>query len=113
MILAPGKEIHGRRANKAGDKEIGGMIVEFLRGTKLLDDARVEHSDAVAHRHSLDLVMGDVDDRRLDPTVQLDDLGTRGNPQLRIEIRERFVHQEDIRLAHNRSTKGHPLALSP
>ncbi len=45
--------------------------------------------------------------------MQLDDLGTRGNPQLRIQIRERFVHQEDIRLAHNRSAKGHPLALSP
>src|SRR5260221_328640 len=56
--------------------------------------------------------MGDVDDRRLDTTVQLDDLGTRGDTQLRIQIRERFIHQEDIRLTHNRSTKGHPLALS-
>src|SRR6266571_7040669 len=57
--------------------------------------------------------MGDVDDCRLDATVQLDDLGTRGHTQLRVQIRERFVQQEDIRLAHNRSTQGYPLALSP
>src|SRR5437870_10102915 len=53
------EEVHGLVVDvqahlSAGDKEIGGMIVELLRGAKLLDDASVEHRDAVTHRHGLD-----------------------------------------------------------
>ena len=39
------------------------------------------------------------------------DLGTCLHPQLGIEIRERLVEQEHLRLAHQRSPERHTLAL--
>src|SRR5258708_37980156 len=51
------EEIHRRRADEARHKQIGGMIVELLRRTDLLDIARAEHREAISHRHRLRLVL--------------------------------------------------------
>src|SRR6266581_1813519 len=85
------EEIHGWRANEARDKLVGGMVVEFLRSAKLLDDTSVEHGDTAPHRHGLNLVMGHVDERGLDALVDLDDLGAGLHTQFRIQVGERFV----------------------
>src|SRR5207245_1978828 len=68
--------------------------------------------DAVAHRHRLDLVVGDV--HRGDRELPLDagDLGTHLHAQLRVEVRERLVHEEDLRLAHDRAPHRDALALT-
>ena len=65
-----------------------------------------------AHRHRLDLVVGDVDDRRAEALVEAGDLGARLDAQLGVEVGERLVHQEDGRLADDRPAERDALALA-
>ena len=55
------QEVHRRRADEAGDEEVGRIVVDLARRVDLLDDALVHDRDAVGQRHRLDLVVGDVD----------------------------------------------------
>ena len=63
-------EVHRRRADEAGDEEVGGRVVERLRLVDLLQMAATQHANPVAERHGLALIMGDVD--RRDAEVALD-----------------------------------------
>ena len=65
-----------------------------------------------AERHRLDLVVGDVDHRRLQPRVQRRELGAGRDAQLGIEVRQRLVEQEGGRVAHDRAADGDALALA-
>ena len=56
--------------------------------------------------------MGDVHDRRSQATAGLDQLGAGLHPQLGVEVRERFVHQERLRPPDDRPGERHPLALT-
>ena len=57
--------------------------------------------------------MRHVDRRRPDAAVQLEDLGARRDTQLRVEVRERLVHEEGRRLADDRASQGDALPLPP
>ena len=72
----------------------------------------IEHDDLVGHGHRLDLVVGDVDHRRLQLLVQLADLEPHVDAQRRIEVRQRLVEQERRRLAHDGAADGDALALA-
>jgi hypothetical protein len=45
--------------------------------------------------------------------MQLRQLGSHRHPQLGVEIRERLVHQEGLRLTDDRAPHGDALALPP
>ncbi|MNE81211.1 hypothetical protein D3C80_1778430 [compost metagenome] len=60
-----GHQVHARRADEAGDEEVGGRAVKLHRRADLLDIAAVEDHDLVGHGHGFHLVVGDVDHRRL------------------------------------------------
>src|SRR5437762_4947897 len=64
------------------------------------------------HRHRLDLVVRHVDRRHRKPLLQLDELGARLHTKLRIEVRERLVHQVDLRVPNDRTPHRDPLALT-
>src|SRR5439155_20631797 len=66
-----GKEVHGRRADEAGDEKVRRTIVKHLWCVELLQQTVAHDGDAVAHVHGLDLVVSDVDRGRLHPLVQL------------------------------------------
>ena len=88
------------------------MVVERLGRADLLEQALAHDRDPGAHRHRLDLVVGDVHDGRLEALVEACDLGAGLDAQLRIEVGERLVHEEDRRLADDRATEGDALALA-
>src|SRR6266480_3782484 len=88
------------------------MIIQLLRGTQLLDHSIVQESNAIAHGHRFNLIMGDIHYRCLDTLIHLENFRTSGNAQFRIQVRKRLVHQEDLCIAHNGSTEGHTLALT-
>ena len=69
-----------------GDEHRRRAGVHLLRRADLLEAAAVHHRDVRAHRHRLDLVVGDVDERRRQPAVQRDELGARLAAQLRVEV---------------------------
>ena len=113
-----------RSSKPAGSTFIGGVPmnwatndgrrpgVDLLRRADLLQLAAAHHRDPRAHRHRLDLVVGDVDERRVEPPVQVDQLGSGLAAQLGVEVRQRLVHAEDRRLAHDRPGQRDPLTLA-
>src|SRR5690606_34791340 len=58
-----GDEVHRGGADEAGDEDIRGLVVHLARTGHLLENAVLEQGDPIAHRHRLDLVVGDVDGR--------------------------------------------------
>ena len=104
-------EVHRGRADELGDEEVDGAVVEPLRRVELLQHAVAHHGDAVAERHRLALVVRDVDRRHLEVALDPRDLGAHLDAQLRVEVRERLVHQERLRLAHDRAAHRHALPL--
>ena len=74
--------------------------------------ARAHDGDAVAEGHGLGLVVGHVDRRRAQPLLEARDLGAHLDAQLRVEVRQRLVHEEGGRLADDRAAHGDALALA-
>ena len=81
---------------KPATKMLAGRVVDLARRAELLEHALLHHGDARGQRHRLDLVVGDVDDRRAEPLVQLLDLGAHLDAQLGVEVGERLVEQEEL-----------------
>ncbi len=96
------EHVHRRAADEAADEEVDRAVVQRLRIVDLLQLALAHDGDAVAHRHRLDLVVRDVDGRDAEIRLELRDLGAHLHAQLRVEVRERLVHQER-RTARGRS----------
>jgi hypothetical protein len=96
----------------AATNTLSGLVVEVLRGVDLLQVAVLEHGDPVAHRHRFDLVVGDVHGGDGELTLQRGDLGAHLHAQLRVEVRQRLVHEERGRLAHDRPAHRHALTLA-
>ncbi len=99
-------------SDEAGDEEVERTVVELLRAVDLLQLPLAHDRDAVAHRERLDLVVRDVDRRHAEVVLQLGDLGARLDAQLRVEVRERLVHEEGLRVAHDRAAHGDALTLA-
>ena len=88
-----------------------GFVKSSPRRRALLQHAVVHHRDAITHRHRLGLVVGHVHGRDAQLTLERSDLRTRLDAQLGVEVRQRFVHQEHLRLAHDRTAHRHALTL--
>ncbi len=108
----PGTVFIGGVPMKLATNRFAGRVVDLLRRPDLLEHTVAHDRDAMAHRHRLDLVVRDVDHRRLEPALQLDELGTRLHAQRRVEVGERLVHQERLRAAHDRPRERDALPLS-
>ena len=108
----PAEKIHRRTSDEARNENVCGFLIKLHRRIDLLDLAAVHDDDAPAERHRLDLIVRHVDHRRAELAMQLCDLDARAEPQFRIEIRQRFVEQENGGLAHQRATERDALALA-
>ena len=102
----------GGTADEAGDEQVDGPVVELLGRRDLLQLALAHHGDAVAHGHRLDLVVGHVDRGHAELVLQAADLGAHLHAQLGVEVGERLVHEERLRLAHDGAPHGDALALA-
>ena len=105
-------EVHRRRADEGRDEEVERLAIEGLRRVDLLHGAVAHHRHAGAERHRLDLVVGHVDGRDPEPVVETRQLGAHVDSKLRVQVRERLVHQERLRLAHDRAPHRDTLALA-
>ncbi len=66
----------------------------------------------MAERHRLGLVVGDIDRRHAEPRLERCDVGAHLHTELRVEVRERLVHEEDARVAHDRAAHRYALPLA-
>ena len=105
-------EVHRRRADEGRDEDVAGFAVERLRLVDLDDGPVAHHGDALPERHRLCLIVRDVDRRDAEAGVQLRKRRAHADPELRVEVRQRFVHQERARLTRDRTTHRDTLALT-
>ena len=112
VLVRGGQEVHRRAADEAGDEAVRGPAVDLVRGADLLEDALVEHGDAVPERQRLHLVVGDVDHRRADASVQALELRARLDAELGVEVRERLVEEVDVRVPRERARERDALPLA-
>ena len=104
-------QVHGRGAEERRDEDVGRSAIDLLRRSDLLQHSVAHHRDPMAHRHRLDLVVRHVHGRDPEPLVELDQLEARLHAELRVEVGERLVHEERVRLAHDGAGEGDALAL--
>ena len=107
-----GYQVHRRGADEPCHKQIGRVIVDSFWSIQLRNDAFVHHRYPVGQGHRFDLVMGHVNRGDLQFMLQMFQLGTHVDPQFRVEIGERFVHQENGWSPHDGSCQSNPLALT-
>ena len=107
-----GHHVHRRRTDKSGNENIVRLVVECERVPGLLHDAVFHHYDLVRHCHCLDLVVRDVDRCCPEPLVQFLDFGPHLHPELGVQVRQRLVEQEYLRVADNRAAHRDSLALA-
>src|SRR6266545_2836168 len=105
-------EVHGRAADEARHETVDRPVVELLGRAHLLEDALAHDRDPGAHGHRLDLVVGDVHERRAHALVKAGDLGACLDAELGIEVGQWLVHEEDRRLADDRPAERDALALA-
>src|SRR5207302_10897394 len=105
-------QVHRRGTEKSSDEGIRGVVVDFGRRAELVDNAFIEHQDAVAHGHGFHLIVRDVDRGSADAAVKALELLARGGAQFGVKIRERLVEQEHGGLADDRAGKRDPLAFA-
>ncbi len=84
----------------------------MLGRADLLDDAPAHHHDPVAQGHGLDLVVRHVDGGGAQPALQGCDLGAHLDAEFGVEVGERLVHQEGLRVPDDGAAHGDALTLA-
>ncbi len=97
---------------KPATNSFAGIVVQVLGRIHLLHNAVLHDHDTGSHRHSLGLVVGNVDEGGLQAMMQLGDLGAHGHAQLSIQVGQRFVHQEDLGFTHDGAAQSDALTLA-
>src|SRR5207253_2117742 len=82
------------------------------RASHLLDPPLVQDHDSIGEGHRLDLVVGHVDHGRSELILQAGNLEPGLDPQRGVEVRERLVEKEHLRLARDGAADRHPLPLA-
>ena len=97
---------------KVATKRVAGWWYSSIGVPNCSTLARVQHDDAVGHRHRLDLVMGDVDHGGDEVAVQLAEFDPHVAAQGGVEVGQRLVEEEDLGVAHDGAADGDALALT-
>jgi hypothetical protein len=83
-----------------------------LRRVHLQDPSVAHDRDALTESHGLDLVMSHIDGGRGELSVKLGERSAHSDSELRVEVRERLVHEIRLGLARDGPPHGDPLALA-
>ncbi len=111
LTWPPRKFIDGEPM-KPATKRLLRPVIKIERRAHLLDVTVMHDHDLVGHGHGLDLVMGHIDRRGLEALVQFLHLGAHRDAQFGIEVGERLVEQEHLRIAHDGAAHGDALPLA-
>ena len=101
-----------RVADEVGDELVGRVLVDVARPGDLLDAPVVHHRDLVRQGQRFALIVGDVDSRDLELALQPFELEAHAVAQLRIEVRQRLVEQQQRRFHDERARQRETLLLA-
>jgi hypothetical protein len=99
-------------AEEFRDKAVLRQLVDLLRRPDLLNSPRVHHGDPLPDHQRLDLVVRHVHNRPSQIALQPHQLGPHPHPQAGIQIAERFIQQQHVRVTDQRSSDRDPLLLA-
>ena len=105
-------EVHLRRTQESCNELVARLLVQSLRGIYLLDDTVSHNNDTVTHGHSLGLVVGYVDECRTQLLVELGDLGSHLRTELCVQVGQRLVKQEYLRITNDCTAQRNTLSLT-
>src|SRR5207245_7142002 len=98
--------------DESGDAPRPRRLEETLRSPALDDAASVEDGDAVRDDHRLPLVVSDVEGRDGEGRVKSTNLEAHFFAKVCIEVAQRLVEEENLRLNHQRPGHRDPLLLA-
>ena len=105
-------EVHLRRADEARNELVYRIVVKVLRSIYLLDVTVFHNNDTVTHRHSLSLVMSNVDKGGTQSLMELGYLGSHLSTELSVEVGKRLVKKEYLRLTNYSTSESNTLSLT-
>src|SRR5262245_66296962 len=88
------------------------MLVDFSRAPDLPQCAVVQHRDAIAHAHGLDLIVRHIDGGGAHRPLELLELAAGARAQLRVEVGKRLIQQEYRWVADQRPRERNTLTLA-
>lgn len=105
-------EVDGRIAEQARDRDRCGLGIDIGRRRDLREPAVDQDRDAVGDRHRLAIVLGHVEHRRSAAAQQVRQLEPHLVAQLGVDIAQRIIQQQDIRIADQCPCQRGALLLS-
>src|SRR5674476_1197446 len=96
--------------DELGDVVVGRVVEDLFGGADLHDLAVAHHGDLVAEAHGFVEVVGDEEDRLVEPVLKFDELVLHFAPDQRVEGTERLVHQHDVGACGKRTGQPDTLA---
>ena len=105
-------QVDGRVADQRCHVAVRRFGIEPVGGIDLRDLPVLDHGDALADAERLKLIRRGVDRRRAELPVEPLEFGPHVVAELRVEIGERLVEEEEPRLADDGAPDGEPLLLA-
>ena len=106
------EQVHRRGADEAGGEARGRPRVHLGGRRVLFDPAVAQQHDLVGHAHGLGLIVRHVQHGDAEAALQRQDLPPHVGAQLRVEVRQRLIHQADRRLGHDGAPQCDALLLA-
>ena len=103
---------NGRIAHKRSNEGIHGVQVHGVGIGNLLHHAVLHQHDLVGDAHGLLLIVGDENGRDLGFLLDSANLAAHFHAKPGVQVAQRLVQEQHIRLFHQRPGDGHPLLLS-
>ena len=97
---------------KPATNRVDGLWYSSCGDAHLLDHAAVHHHHPIGQRHRLDLVVRHVDRGGAHRLMHLLDLGAHLHAQFGVQVGQRLIEQEDLRVADDGAAHGDALPLA-
>ena len=111
-ILAEGGREQVGVAHKARHKARRGLAIKLLRRADLHDMPLVHHQHGIGNRKGFALIVGHVQRGDIKLLLQFADLIAHAAPQVGVEVTQRLVKQQHLRLEDQGARQRHALLLA-
>jgi len=104
--------VHLRSTDEGCNKLVAGVFIQLLRSSNLLNETVTHNNDTGSHGHSFGLVVGNIDEGGLEFLMQTGQVGSHLGTQLSIQVGQRLVQKEDLRITDDGTAQSNTLSLT-